>query len=88
MRGDAQWFDDVVAQYELALRLEHIMFDMGLDVRNDAGFSAWFHFNQSGPLAAQNRMDCHPVWMHQTFKDYGGYAAYECEDDMERDRRG
>lgn len=76
MRGDAKWFDDVVAQAEAAGRLEHAMMDMGLDCRTDAGYSAWFHFNQSGPLAQQHRYDCQPVWMHATFKDWGGYAAY------------
>ena len=79
MRGDSQWFIDVVAQAETATRLEHAMLDMGLDCRHDAGFSAWFHFNQSGPLARQHRMDCQPVWLQQTFKDWGGYAEYIAE---------
>jgi hypothetical protein len=80
MRGDKQWFDDVVAQAELATKFEHLMFDMGLDVREDAGFSAWFHFQQIGPMTKLYRFD-QPVWMHETFKDFGGYAAYleDCE---------
>jgi hypothetical protein len=76
MRGDSQWFLDTVAQAECATRLEHAMLDAGLDCRTDAGFSAYFHFNQSGPLARQHRMDCLPVWLHETFKDWGGYQEY------------
>ena len=76
MRGDKQWFDDTIAQCELETQFQNQMFREGMDVRRDAGFSAWFHFNQSGPLAQQHRYDCLPVWMHQTFKDYGGYQAY------------
>ena len=76
MRGDQQWFDDCVAQAECATRLEHAMFDAGLDCRADAAFSAWFHFNQSGPLSYQHRIDCQPVWLHKTFQDWGGYDAY------------
>jgi hypothetical protein len=76
MRGDSQWFKDVYEQAETATRLEHAMFDAGLDCRTDAGFSAWFHFNHSGPLARQHRLDCQPVWEHRTFQAWGGYAGY------------
>ena len=77
MRGDAKWFDDTVAVWETATRLEHAMFDMGLDVRHDAGFAAWFRFNEPETV----RAIAFPVWMHKTFQDYGGYQAYlrECE---------
>lgn len=84
MRGDAGWFDDVVRQWELAGEFESAMSAMGLDVRDDVGYAAWFHFNQSGPLARQHRYDCLPVWQHKTFAAYGGYEAYvaETEDDL------
>jgi hypothetical protein len=77
MRGDKQWFDDVGAQCELGGKFEHIMFDMGLDVRKDAGFAAWFKFNDVSRFAYK------PVWMHETFKDYGGYAAYIAEEECD-----
>ncbi len=70
MRGDKQWFDNVVAECELEGRFEHMMFDMGLDVRVDHGFAAWFQFNSRARFAYK------PVWMHETFKAYGGYQAY------------
>lgn len=70
MRGDKQWFDDAVAQSELAGKFEHAMFDMGLDVRKDAGFAAWFHFTSVARFAYK------PAWMHETFKDWGGYKEY------------
>ena len=70
MRGDANWFNDILAEVELQGAFEHTMFDMGLDVRKDAGFAAWFHFHSHARFADK------PVWMHETFKDYGGYDAY------------
>ena len=70
MRGDKQWFEDCVAQAELETKFEHLMFDMGLSVFLDAGFSGWFHFNSRSRFANK------PAWMHETFKDYGGYVAY------------
>ena len=75
MRGDQQWFDDLIAESELATYFEYAMFGMGLDVRVDASFAAWFHFNSKARFAYK------PAWMHETFKDYGGYQAYieDCE---------
>lgn len=70
MRGDQKWFDDRIAESELATKFENAMFDMGLSVYVDAGFAAWFHFNSKARFAYK------PVWMHEIFKDYGGYQAY------------
>lgn len=73
MRGDEKWFADVVAEVELEGKFEHALFDMGLSVYRDAGFAAWFKFNSRQRFASK------PVWMRETFKDYGGYEAYLAE---------
>ncbi len=70
MRGDKQWFDDCIAQAELETKFQNLMLDMGLSVYHDPGFAAWFHFQSCARFAYK------PCWMHETFKDYGGYQAY------------